>query len=59
VYNFSLVAASLYMVYEFLMAGWLFEYSLSCVPVDKDDTPSAMRVRTNIISHNSKPMAIY
>lgn len=44
VYNFALVIASAYMVYEFLMGGWLFEYSLSCNPVDTSDSPTAIRV---------------
>lgn len=44
VYNFSMVALSLYMVYEFLMAGWLFDYSLQCQPVDYSDSPQALRM---------------
>uniref|UniRef100_A0A9L0IM71 Elongation of very long chain fatty acids protein n=1 Tax=Equus asinus TaxID=9793 RepID=A0A9L0IM71_EQUAS len=30
VYNFSLVALSLYIVYEFLMSGWLSTYTWRC-----------------------------
>lgn len=44
VYNFSLVIASSYMVYEFLMGGWLYEYGLGCVPTDTTDSPTAIRM---------------
>ncbi len=44
IYNFSMVALSAYMVYEFLMSGWLFDYSLQCQPVDFSNSPQALRV---------------
>lgn len=44
VYNFSMVALSAYMVYEFLMAGWLFDYSMQCEPVDYSNSPQALRM---------------
>lgn len=43
-YNFLLVICSVYMVYEYLMGGWLFEYGFSCVPVDKSNSPQALRM---------------
>lgn len=44
IYNFCMVTLSAYMVYEFLMAGWLFDYSLGCQPVDYSNTPEAIRI---------------
>uniref|UniRef100_A0A8C0MYJ5 Elongation of very long chain fatty acids protein n=1 Tax=Canis lupus familiaris TaxID=9615 RepID=A0A8C0MYJ5_CANLF len=44
VYNFSLVALSLYIVYEFLMSGWLSTYTWRCDPVDYSNSPEALRV---------------
>ncbi|XP_012939687.1 elongation of very long chain fatty acids protein 7-like [Aplysia californica] len=43
-YNFSMVALSGYMFYEFLMAGWLTGYSLGCQPVDYSNSPKAKRM---------------
>ncbi|XP_003462570.3 very long chain fatty acid elongase 1 isoform X2 [Cavia porcellus] len=44
VYNFSLVALSLYIVYEFLMSGWLSTYTWRCDPVDYSNSPEALRM---------------
>ncbi|XP_072830720.1 very long chain fatty acid elongase 1 isoform X2 [Vicugna pacos] len=44
VYNFSLVAFSLYIVYEFLMSGWLSTYTWRCDPVDFSNNPEALRM---------------
>lgn len=44
VYNFAITILSGYLVYEFLMSGWLFEYSLRCQPVDYSNSPSAIRM---------------
>ncbi len=44
VYNFVLVIASAWMVYEFLMGGWLYEYGISCQPVDRSNSPEATRM---------------
>ncbi|XP_042562495.1 elongation of very long chain fatty acids protein 7-like [Clupea harengus] len=45
VYNFSSVALSLYMCYEFVMSGWGTGYSFQCDLVDYSHSPQAMRVR--------------
>ncbi|XP_005083929.2 elongation of very long chain fatty acids protein 1 isoform X1 [Mesocricetus auratus] len=44
VYNFSLVTLSLYIVYEFLMSGWLSTYTWRCDPVDFSNSPEALRM---------------
>jgi len=46
IYNFAMVALSMYMVYEFLFAGWLTpEYSVfGCQPVDFSTNPNPMRM---------------
>ncbi|KAL6068563.1 hypothetical protein STEG23_000966 [Scotinomys teguina] len=44
VYNFSLVILSLYIVYEFLMSGWLSTYTWRCDPVDFSNSPEALRM---------------
>lgn len=44
VYNFSLVALSIYIVYEFLMSGWLTTYSWGCDLVDYSDSPQGNRM---------------
>ncbi|KAM4642260.1 very long chain fatty acid elongase 1 [Discoglossus pictus] len=44
VYNFSLVLFSAYIVYEFLMSGWLTGYTWRCDPVDESDSPMALRM---------------
>ncbi|KAK2580404.1 hypothetical protein KPH14_006155 [Odynerus spinipes] len=43
-YNFVQVLLSIYLVYEGLMAGWLYHYSFSCQPVDYSNDPLAMRM---------------
>ncbi|KFQ06940.1 Elongation of very long chain fatty acids protein 1 [Haliaeetus albicilla] len=43
-YNFFLVGLSLYIVYEFLMAGWLTGYTWRCDPVDFSQDPKALRM---------------
>ncbi|CAI5777370.1 elongation of very long chain fatty acids protein 1 [Podarcis lilfordi] len=44
VYNSSMVALSLYIVYEFLMSGWLTGYTWRCDPVDQSQNPMALRM---------------
>ncbi|NXN18483.1 ELOV7 protein, partial [Indicator maculatus] len=43
-YNFSVVALSLYMTYEFLMSGWATGYSFRCDIVDYSRSPTALRM---------------
>ncbi|KAM7534527.1 hypothetical protein Aperf_G00000108706 [Anoplocephala perfoliata] len=44
-YNVCMVALSLWMVYEFSVAGWIFGgYSLGCQPVDRSMSPQALRM---------------
>ncbi|XP_064828057.1 uncharacterized protein LOC135544400 isoform X2 [Oncorhynchus masou masou] len=44
-YNFSVVALSLYMCYEYVMSGWGTGYTFHCDLVDYSDSPQALRVR--------------
>ncbi|KAK9522879.1 hypothetical protein VZT92_019318 [Zoarces viviparus] len=44
VYNFGVVALSLYMCYEFVMSGWGTGYSFGCDPVDFSDSPQGVRM---------------
>lgn len=44
VYNLSLVALSVYIVYEFLMSGWLTGYTWRCDPCDYSDSPQGLRM---------------
>ncbi|KAA0714245.1 Elongation of very long chain fatty acids protein 7 [Triplophysa tibetana] len=44
VYNFSVVAFSLYMCYEFVMSGWGTGYSFHCDLVDYSQSPQATRM---------------
>lgn len=44
VYNFSMVVLSLFIVYEFLMSGWLTGYTWRCDPVDTSQSPQALRM---------------
>ncbi|XP_030628384.1 elongation of very long chain fatty acids protein 7a [Chanos chanos] len=44
IYNFSVVAFSLYMCYEFVMSGWGTGYSFGCDLVDYSRSPQAMRM---------------
>lgn len=44
VYNFIQVMLSMYLLYEGLMSGWLYDYNYFCQPVDYSDSPQAMRV---------------
>ncbi|KAM6985116.1 very long chain fatty acid elongase 7-like [Aplochiton taeniatus] len=43
VYNFSIVAFSLYMIYEYLMSGWATGYSYRCELVDYE-SPMGLRM---------------
>ncbi|XP_052768022.1 elongation of very long chain fatty acids protein 7-like [Mya arenaria] len=44
-YNFFMVALCSYTVHEFLVSGWLFDYSLSCNQgVDYSNSPKAIRM---------------
>jgi elongation of very long chain fatty acids protein 7 len=43
-YNLFACLFSGYLFYEFLMSGWLMDYSLGCQPVDYSNNPKALRV---------------
>uniref|UniRef100_A0A1W7RHM9 Elongation of very long chain fatty acids protein n=1 Tax=Agkistrodon contortrix contortrix TaxID=8713 RepID=A0A1W7RHM9_AGKCO len=43
-YNSFLMALSLYIVYEFLMSGWLNGYTWRCDPIDTSQDPRALRM---------------
>ncbi|XP_040570422.1 LOW QUALITY PROTEIN: very long chain fatty acid elongase 7 [Lepeophtheirus salmonis] len=43
-YNLAQVIFSTYIFIEILLAGWLFEYSFRCQPVDYSNNPSAVRM---------------
>lgn len=44
IYNFSVVALSLYMCYEYVMSGWGTGYTFHCDLVDYSDSPQAVRM---------------
>ncbi|XP_065119568.1 very long chain fatty acid elongase 7-like [Paramisgurnus dabryanus] len=44
IYNFGIVAFSLYMIYEFLMSGWANGYTYGCDLVDYSSSPQAVRM---------------
>ncbi|KAL2089947.1 hypothetical protein ACEWY4_014635 [Coilia grayii] len=44
IYNFSLVALSIYIVYEFMMSGWATTYTWRCDVVDYSDSPQGNRM---------------
>uniref|UniRef100_A0A3B3YYX4 Elongation of very long chain fatty acids protein 1 n=1 Tax=Poecilia mexicana TaxID=48701 RepID=A0A3B3YYX4_9TELE len=44
VYNFLLVALSVYIVYEFLMSGWATTYTWRCDAIDTSNSPQALRM---------------
>nr|XP_040050838.1 elongation of very long chain fatty acids protein 7a isoform X1 [Gasterosteus aculeatus aculeatus] len=44
VYNFGVVALSLYMCYEFVVSGWGTGYTFHCDPVDYSDSPQGLRM---------------
>ncbi|XP_076618439.1 very long chain fatty acid elongase AAEL008004 [Colletes latitarsis] len=44
VYNFMQVLASIYIVYEGLMSGWMMDYNFKCQPVDYSNNPKALRM---------------
>nr|XP_015210702.1 PREDICTED: elongation of very long chain fatty acids protein 1 isoform X1 [Lepisosteus oculatus]XP_015210703.1 PREDICTED: elongation of very long chain fatty acids protein 1 isoform X1 [Lepisosteus oculatus]XP_015210704.1 PREDICTED: elongation of very long chain fatty acids protein 1 isoform X1 [Lepisosteus oculatus]XP_015210705.1 PREDICTED: elongation of very long chain fatty acids protein 1 isoform X1 [Lepisosteus oculatus] len=44
IYNFSMVALSSYIVYEFLMSGWATTYTWRCDLCDYSDSPEALRM---------------
>ncbi|KYM83921.1 Elongation of very long chain fatty acids protein 7 [Atta colombica] len=48
IYNFIQVLISLYLVYEGLMAGWLYEYNFICQPVDYSYKPSSVRMANGV-----------
>ncbi|PWA15840.1 hypothetical protein CCH79_00008932 [Gambusia affinis] len=48
IYNFSVVALSLYMCYEFVMSGWGTGYTFRCDLVDYSDSPQAVRLLINV-----------
>nr|FAA01265.1 TPA: elongation of very long chain fatty acids protein 7 [Ladona fulva] len=45
-YNAAQVLFSLFMFWEHLMSGWLFDYSFRCQPVDYSLRPQAVRMVT-------------
>ncbi|XP_072245757.1 elongation of very long chain fatty acids protein 1b [Leuresthes tenuis] len=44
VYNFTLVALSVFIVFEFLMSGWATTYTWRCDAIDTSDSPQALRM---------------
>ncbi|XP_037634850.1 elongation of very long chain fatty acids protein 7a isoform X2 [Sebastes umbrosus] len=54
VYNFSVVALSLYMCYEFVMSGWGTGYTFHCDPVDYSDSPQGVRIFFVLRKKNSQ-----
>ncbi|XP_039984360.1 elongation of very long chain fatty acids protein 1b [Xiphias gladius] len=44
VYNFLLVALSIFIVYEFLMSGWATTFTWQCDAIDTSDSPQALRM---------------
>ncbi|KAJ8413988.1 hypothetical protein AAFF_G00065860 [Aldrovandia affinis] len=44
VYNFGVVALSIYMCYEFIMSGWGTGYSFRCDLVDYSSSPQGLRM---------------
>uniref|UniRef100_A0AAX7UPI1 Elongation of very long chain fatty acids protein n=1 Tax=Astatotilapia calliptera TaxID=8154 RepID=A0AAX7UPI1_ASTCA len=54
VYNFSVVALSLYMCYEFVMSGWGTGYSFRCDLVDYSDSPQGLRIFFVLRKKNSQ-----
>lgn len=49
-YNVIQVLLSIYLVWEGLMSGWLYDYDYRCQPVDYSDSPKVIRVS---FYHNS------
>lgn len=43
-YNIGQVFISMYLFYEALAGGWLFDYSYTCQPVDYSDNPKSLRM---------------
>ncbi|XP_063051060.1 elongation of very long chain fatty acids protein 7a [Engraulis encrasicolus] len=54
VYNFSSVTLSIYMVYEFIMAGWGTGYTFRCDPVDYHSPQGLRMVRACWLYYFSK-----
>ncbi|XP_068594700.1 elongation of very long chain fatty acids protein 7a isoform X2 [Brachionichthys hirsutus] len=48
VYNFGIVALSLYMIYEFVKSGWGMGYSFGCDLIDYSDSPQALRKNSQV-----------
>lgn len=48
VYNLFQVLFSIYLVYEGGMAGWFTTYKWTCEPIDKADSPLALRIATAV-----------
>lgn len=44
IYNLCTFLISGYLFYEFLMSGWLFDYTLGCEPVDYSYSPKPLRM---------------
>lgn len=44
IYNFSMVALCTFIVYEFLMSGWLTTYNWRCDACDYSDSPQGLRM---------------
>lgn len=47
-YNVVQVVVSTWLVWEGLQAGWLYDYSYKCQPVDYSLSPNALRVRSSL-----------
>ncbi|NP_001133862.1 Elongation of very long chain fatty acids protein 7 [Salmo salar] len=43
-YNFTMVAMSTFIVYEFLMSGWATTYTWRCDAIDYSDSPQGLRM---------------
>ncbi|CAD1469485.1 unnamed protein product, partial [Heterotrigona itama] len=48
VYNFIQVLLSIYLFYEGLMSGWLYEYNYRCQPVDYSNNPLSIRMANGV-----------
>ncbi|EFN85774.1 Elongation of very long chain fatty acids protein AAEL008004 [Harpegnathos saltator] len=51
VYNFIQVLLSLYLVYEGLVAGWLYDYNFTCQPVDYSYNPNPVRMARAVYTY--------
>lgn len=47
-YNLVQIFLSIYLVYEGLMSGWLYDYDYRCQPVDYSNNPLALRMARTV-----------